>query len=196
MLPTMGENCLRSSGNGSRVSALPFSSASSPSAIAHARNARAAPRALASPDISSRRRTTRSRLYDNRGPTYIRSAELGSVVEGAHGNFAQRARRWRDHESRHAAETLIRRPQSTGASVPAIGSHLYHSYTTTIAPISLLYHPLYHSTVLSAARPTSDRTNRRARQPWKRSHGLGRPSRLIRVALAPPGDGRWPSRWL
>jgi hypothetical protein len=51
----------------------PFSSASSPSAIAHARNARAAPRALASSDIFSRRRTRRSRLNGDRGSTYVRA---------------------------------------------------------------------------------------------------------------------------
>src|SRR5712692_2489841 len=55
-----------------------YSSASSPSAIAHARNARAAPRALALPDIFSRRRTTRSRLYGTRGPTYVRANSAAS----------------------------------------------------------------------------------------------------------------------
>src|SRR5262245_29460985 len=185
----MGENCLRSSGNRSRVSALPFSSASRPSAIAHARNARAAPRALASPDISSRRRTTRSRLYDNRGPTYIRSGELGSVVEGAHGNFAHKAKGWLEHKIRHAAELLFvdrnqqeRAPLRSGHTSTSL---LYHYYSTNITSIS----SLYHSTVLSAARPTGDRTNRRARQPWKRRHGLGRPSRLMGMALAPWGRG-------
>src|SRR5262245_45157892 len=56
----------------------PLSSASSPSAIAHARNARAAPRALASPEISSRRRTRRSRRYGNRGLTYVRANPAAS----------------------------------------------------------------------------------------------------------------------
>src|SRR5262245_37467951 len=56
----------------------PLSSASSPSAMAHARNARAAPRALASPEISSRRRTTRSRRYGNRGLTYVRANSAAS----------------------------------------------------------------------------------------------------------------------
>src|SRR5262245_35350293 len=39
--------------------------------MAHAQNARAALRALAPSDIASRRRTTRSRLCGNRGPTYV-----------------------------------------------------------------------------------------------------------------------------
>jgi hypothetical protein len=36
---------------------------------------------------------------------YIRSRELGSVVEGAHSNFAHEAKGWLEHEIRHAAET-------------------------------------------------------------------------------------------
>jgi hypothetical protein len=36
---------------------------------------------------------------------YIRSRELGSVVEGAHSNFAHEANGWLEHEIRHAAET-------------------------------------------------------------------------------------------
>jgi hypothetical protein len=51
---------------------------SSPSAIAHARNARAAIRALASSDTSSRRRTMRSRLCGKRGPTYVRANSAAS----------------------------------------------------------------------------------------------------------------------
>src|SRR5262249_23352062 len=56
----------------------PFSLAGSPSAMAHAQNARAALRALASSDIASRRRTTRSRLCGNRGPTYVRANSAAS----------------------------------------------------------------------------------------------------------------------
>src|SRR5262249_20521884 len=41
-------------------------------------NARAATRALASSDISSRRCTTRSRLCGNRGPTYVRANSAAS----------------------------------------------------------------------------------------------------------------------
>jgi hypothetical protein len=52
-------------------------------------------------------------------------------------------------------------------------SLLYHYYTTTIPPITLLYHPYIIPQFFFAARPTSDRTNRRARQPWKRRHELG-----------------------
>src|SRR5262245_23506076 len=55
-----------------------FSLASSPSAMAHAQNARAAPRALASSDIASRRRTTRSLLCGNRGPTYVHANSAAS----------------------------------------------------------------------------------------------------------------------
>jgi hypothetical protein len=36
---------------------------------------------------------------------YICSCELGSVVEGAHSNVARKAKRWIEHEIRHAAET-------------------------------------------------------------------------------------------
>jgi len=39
---------------------------------------------------------------------FIRSRERGSVVEGAHSNFAHKANGWLEHEIRHAAETLIR----------------------------------------------------------------------------------------
>ena len=39
---------------------------------------------------------------------YIRSRELGSVVEGAHSNDARKTNGWLEHEIRHAAETLIR----------------------------------------------------------------------------------------
>jgi hypothetical protein len=36
---------------------------------------------------------------------YIRSRELGSVVEGAHSNDARKAKGWLEHELRHAAES-------------------------------------------------------------------------------------------
>ena len=36
---------------------------------------------------------------------YIRSRELGSVVEGAHSDYAHEAKGWLEHEIRHAAET-------------------------------------------------------------------------------------------
>jgi hypothetical protein len=36
---------------------------------------------------------------------YIRSRELGSVAEGAHGRVARQAKGWLEHEIRHAAET-------------------------------------------------------------------------------------------
>jgi hypothetical protein len=55
-----------------------LSSASSPSVIAHARNDRAAIRALPSSDTSSRRRTRRSRLCGNRGPTNVRANSAAS----------------------------------------------------------------------------------------------------------------------
>jgi hypothetical protein len=55
-----------------------LSSASSPSVIAHARNDRAAIRALASSDTSCRRRTRRSRLCGNRGPTNVRANSAAS----------------------------------------------------------------------------------------------------------------------
>jgi hypothetical protein len=46
--------------------------------MAHAQNARAALRALAPSDIASRRRTTRSRLCGNRGPTYVHANSAAS----------------------------------------------------------------------------------------------------------------------
>jgi hypothetical protein len=55
-----------------------LSSASSPSVIAHARNDRAAIRALASSDTSCRRRTRRSRLCGNRGPTNVRANSVAA----------------------------------------------------------------------------------------------------------------------
>jgi hypothetical protein len=55
-----------------------LSSASSPSTFAHARNDRAAIRALPSSDTSSRRRTRRSRLCGNRGPTNVRANSAAS----------------------------------------------------------------------------------------------------------------------
>ena len=61
--------------------------------MAHAQNARAALRALASLDV-----------FCNRG-AYIRSSELSSIVEGAHSNDARTAKGWLEHELRHAAET-------------------------------------------------------------------------------------------
>jgi hypothetical protein len=62
-----------------RVAAPPqVSSASSPSVIAHARNDRAAIRALALSDTSCRRRTRRSRLCGNRGPTNVRANSAAS----------------------------------------------------------------------------------------------------------------------
>src|SRR6516225_7968431 len=66
--------------HGPRPSAIVpnFPQPSSPSAIAHARNARAATRALTSSDISLRRWTTRSRLCGNRGPTYVRANSAAS----------------------------------------------------------------------------------------------------------------------
>jgi hypothetical protein len=36
---------------------------------------------------------------------YIRSRELGGVVEGAHGHVARKAKGWLEYEIRHAAET-------------------------------------------------------------------------------------------
>jgi len=36
---------------------------------------------------------------------YIRSRELGSVVEGAHSHDARKAKGWLEHELRHAAES-------------------------------------------------------------------------------------------
>src|SRR5262249_37521585 len=140
--------------------------------------------------ISLRDRAQRVRACMTTGGLhYIRSGELGSVVEGAHGNFAHKAKGWLEHKIRHAAELLFvdrnqqeRAPLRSGHTSTSL---LYHYYSTNITSIS----SLYHSTVLSAARPTGDRTNRRARQPWKRRHGLGRPSRLMGMALAPWGRG-------
>jgi hypothetical protein len=95
---------LRSSGNGSRVSALPF--------VLSQQSFGYCPRAKRS------RRVTRAGLvgdlfeaaHDAIAPiwqpgAYIRSGELGSVVEGAEGNVAREAKGRLEHEIRHAAET-------------------------------------------------------------------------------------------
>jgi hypothetical protein len=95
----------------------PFSLASSPSAMAHAQNARAALRALAPSDIASRRRTTRSRRYGNRGLTYVRANSAASP-RGAHSHVARQAKGWLEHEIRHAAETREHN-RSSGIGRPA-----------------------------------------------------------------------------
>jgi hypothetical protein len=150
----------------------PFSSASSPSAMAHARNARAAPRALASPDISSRRRTTRSRLYGNRGPSYVRANSAASSRVRTVTSRTRRMGGWNTKSVMPRKLLFVDHKQARAS--PLHSGHtsislLYHYYNTNITFVL----SLYHSTVLSAVRPTSDRTNRRARQPWKRRHELG-----------------------
>ena len=139
----------------------PFSSsASSPSAIAHARNARAAPRALASPDISSRRRTTRSRLYGNRGPTYVRANSAASSRVRTSTTRAMRMGGSNTKSVMPRKLLVVDRNNQARASHCTIAPHFYttlnhkyHSYITHLSPISLLY----HSYVGYA--PTTDRTN-------------------------------------
>lgn len=138
----------------------PFSSsASSPSAIAHARNARAAPRALASSDISSRRRTTRSRLYGNRGPSYVRA---NSAASSRVRTVTSRTRRRGGSNTKSVMPRkllFVDRNNQARASLCTIAPHFYttlyhkyHSYITHLSPISLLYHSYTHSADLSAAR--------------------------------------------
>jgi hypothetical protein len=64
--------------------------------MAHARNARAAIRALASSDISSRRHQAIAPTRQARA--YIRSCEVSGIVERAHGNVAGKPKRWLEHE--------------------------------------------------------------------------------------------------
>jgi len=54
--------------------------------------------------ISLRDRAQRDRAL-RQPAAYIRSGELGSVVEGAEGNVVRKAKGWLEHEIRHAAET-------------------------------------------------------------------------------------------
>jgi hypothetical protein len=95
---------MRLFGNRSRVSALPF--------FLSQQSFGNCPRAKRS------RSTTRAGLVGYRFETahnaiapiwqsgaYIRSGELGSVVEGAHSNVARKAKGRLEHEIRHAAET-------------------------------------------------------------------------------------------
>src|SRR5438128_4212001 len=117
--------------------------------MAHARNARAAPRALVSPDISSRRRTTRSRLYGNRGPTYVRA---NSAASSRVRTVTTRARRMGGSNTKSVMPPkllFVDRNEQARASPcdrATLLALLYHYYTTnitTIPPISLLYHQ-YH----------------------------------------------------
>jgi hypothetical protein len=82
----------RSRGAFFRVPASPMelSAASNPSVIAHARNDSAAIDALASSDASCKRRTRRSRLCGNRGPT---NARANSAASSSVRTVTSRARR-------------------------------------------------------------------------------------------------------
>src|SRR6266516_4453033 len=125
--------------------------------MALARNARAAPRALASPDISSRRRTTRSRLYGNRGPTYVRA---NSAASSRVRTVTTRARRMGGSNTKSVMPPkllFVDRNEQARASPcdrATLLALLYHYYTTnitTIPPISLLIPPislLYHSIII------------------------------------------------
>lgn len=148
----------------------PFSSASSPSAMAHARNARAAPRALASPDISSRRRTTRSRLYGNRGPSYVRANSAASSRVRTVTSRTRRMGGWNTKSVMARKLLFVDRHKQARAS-PLV-TLLYHSYTTTIPPISLLYH-IYIIPQFFLPRPRRVTEQIGGPQPWKRRHELG-----------------------
>src|SRR6516225_8336454 len=112
--------------------------------MAPARNARAAPRALASPDISSRRRTTRSRLYGNRGPPYVRA---NSAASSRVRTVTSRTRRMGGWNTKSVMSQTLFVDRHKQARAPSLRSGhisislLYHYYTTTITPISLLYYP-------------------------------------------------------
>src|SRR6516162_3711717 len=107
--------------------------------MAPARNARAAPRALASPDISSRRRTTRSRLYGNRGPPYVRANSAASSRVRTVTSRTRRMGGWNTKSvmSQTSLTAINRRERPLSDPVTL----LYHYYTTTITPVSLLYYP-------------------------------------------------------
>src|SRR6516162_8411180 len=132
--------------------------------MAPARNARAAPRALASPDISSRRRTTRSRLYGNRGPPYVRA---NSAASSRVRTVTSRTRRMGGWNTKSVMSQTLFVDRHKQARAPSLRSGhtsislLYHYYNTNITFVL----PPYHSTVLSAVGPTSDRTNRRPGSP-------------------------------
>src|SRR5262245_20975377 len=117
--------------------------------MAHARNARAAPRALASSDIASRRRTTRSRLYGNRGPGYVRANSAASSRVRTATTGVSRMGGWNTKSVMSPKLLVVDLNKQPGASpfdraTPPI-SLLYHYYTTnttTIPQISLLYHSI------------------------------------------------------
>jgi hypothetical protein len=95
---------LRSFGNRSRVSALPFFlSQQSFGYCPRAKRSRSATRAGRVGYLFETAHNAIAPIWQPGAD--IRSGELGSVVEGAHGNVARKTKGWLEHEIRHAAET-------------------------------------------------------------------------------------------
>jgi hypothetical protein len=91
-------------GNRSRVSALPFFlSQQSFGYCPRAKRSRSTTRAGLVGYLFETANKTIAPIW--RPGAYIRSGELGSIVEGAHSNDARKAKGWLEHELRHAAET-------------------------------------------------------------------------------------------
>src|SRR5262245_35115160 len=91
-------------GSGSRVSALPFVlSQQSFGYCPRAKRSRSTTRAGLIGDLFETAHEAIAPIWQP--GAYIRSGELGSVVEGAEGNVVRKTKGWLEHEIRHAAET-------------------------------------------------------------------------------------------
>src|SRR5262249_34806126 len=89
---------------------------------------------------ASRRRTTRSRLYGNRGPAYVRANSAASSRVRTATTGVSRMGGW-NKKSVMSPKLLVVDRHSTGGSVPpAIGPHFH------ITLIPLLYHKYYYYT--------------------------------------------------
>ena len=95
---------MQSFGNRPRVSALPFVLSQQPFGYCpRAKRSRSTTRAGLIGDLFETAHEAIAPIWQP--GAYIRSGELGSIVEGAHSNDARKAKGWLEHEIRHAAET-------------------------------------------------------------------------------------------
>jgi hypothetical protein len=100
-------------GNRSRAPALPFSSASlfflSQQSFGYGPRAKRSRSATRAGLVGYRFETAHNAIAPRWQPgAYIRSRELGSVVEGAHSNDARKPNGWLEQEICHVAEALSR----------------------------------------------------------------------------------------
>jgi hypothetical protein len=104
ILPTEVRELLAIIGDRSRASALRFFlSQQSFSNCPRAKRSRSTTRAGLAGYLFETAHNTIAPIWQPRA--YIRSSELGSIVEGAHSNDARKAKGWLEHELRHATET-------------------------------------------------------------------------------------------